>query len=162
MFNPCGSANPSFSVFASSQTTGKNFTMQGLIDISIRYGIGRNMKPVIGNKSILKRPFKFFIWTWGEEDIGFKRDRIENLNFRRLFRNAYNVLAGNGNPHATPDRLWEILAYRFFKQHAVLLYPDSNGSLSQMSKKTSSAASHRVLLCFEPLRPTTVVPRSLD
>lgn len=135
-----------------SQTNGSLFHFHGLQKIAHR--IGREVVISSGNKSRFKTGHEYFTWTWETEDVGFKRNHIINLPHRRLYHLAHEHLMRTGNQFATPDRLREILAYRFFEQHCALPYPDSNGSMQQVSKK-----QERVLFCFHPLEPVEAVPR---
>jgi hypothetical protein len=97
------------------------------------------------------------MWTWGDDDIGFKRARIKDLPFRTLFRVARDYLDKAGCKYARADRLFTILAYRFFEQHSTVPYPDSNGSMQNVNKRHA-----RVLLCFQPLEAVETVPRGTD
>lgn len=139
------------------QTTGDIFTFDGLRKAAGR--VSRNVKVATGNKSFFKNAALLFRWTWCLMEIGFSRANIVKLPFRAFFTTAADYLRRAGNPHATPARLEVILAYRFFEQHSALPYPDSNGSLQQVSK---AAGHERVLFCFEPLDATEHVPRGMS
>jgi hypothetical protein len=135
-----------------AQTSGGHFHFRGLQKLAQK--VGRDVSISTGNKSRFKTGDEYFTWTWEKDDVGFKRKHIDNLPHRRLYHLACESLIQASNPFATPDRLREILAYRFFEQHCALPYPDSNGSMQQVSKK-----SERVLFCFQPLERVEAVPR---
>lgn len=137
------------------QTTGDIFAFDGLRKVAGK--VNRVVKVCTGNKTFFKTAPLFFRWTWGSMEIGFKRNFITKLPFRTLFSTAMDYLRVAGNAYATPARLETILAYRFFEQHSALPYPDSNGSLQQVSK-----THERVLICFEPLDAAEHVPRGIS
>ncbi|KAK3983794.1 hypothetical protein QBC44DRAFT_391448 [Cladorrhinum sp. PSN332] len=148
---------PRFARFANSQVNGQQFSLQGFSQIAVTHSIGRTFEPMRGNRMLLTTGVKMFMWTWGDADVKFKRNWIQNLPFRQMFRKACDGLDASGNPHATSRRLWEIMAYRFFEQHSALPYPDGNGTLTQVAKQAGNGS--RKLFCFVPLMATTVVPR---
>lgn len=137
------------------QASGQHFSFEGLGHLAGK--VDRNVSRVTGNKSFFKRAGLFFTWLWTDDPISYKRNNIQNLSFRTLAKVAYETLGQAGSRYATPTRFQRILGYRFFEQHNAVPYPDSNGSLVQVSRSKT-----RVLLCFRPLDAVELVPRHIS
>lgn len=137
------------------QSTGKSFTYEALL--ALGESVGDCLRPANGNKTRFTRGLDLFLWTWTDEPSGAKRDFIKAMPFRSMYEQTRSTLARVKNPYMTAERFDCILAYRFFEQHSVLPYPNSQGHITFKEKK-AEGRDCRLLFCFQSLVPAECVP----